>query len=549
MSDFILQEKTLGQLLAETTAKYPNKEAIVYFEQDYRQTWQEFSDSVDALAKGLMAVGVKKGEKVALWASNVPHWLTLMFATARIGAILLPINTSYRERELEYLLKQSETENLFIIKNVRDHNFLTVLNDVIPNLKDQDHTNLKIEHLPNLKRIVFMGEEEQAGMYKIQQIFDLAEQTSKRAYQERQDSLSPHEIVNIQYTSGTTGFPKGVMLTHVGILNNGYWIGKNQKFTCEDSLCLPVPLFHCFGCVLGVMACVAHGVKMTIIEIFSPLHVLNAIAQEKPSALYGVPTMYTALVEHRQFKNFDFSSLRTGIMSGAICPEPLMRRVIEEMNMHEITIPYGLTEGSPVMTMTTTNERLDRRCQSVGKMMPGIEVALFDPESGKRMKANEIGEICCRGYNTMKGYYNMPEATKEAIDKDNWLHTGDLGRFDEDGYLYITGRSKDMIIKGGENIYPREIEDFLLQMPQIQDVQIIGIPSRKYGEEIGAMIILKEGASLKTEEIRAFSKGQIAWHKVPRYVHIMERFPLTASGKIQKYKLREIGAEIFKDLA
>lgn len=547
MSDFVLQERTLGQILDDTASRFPDREALVYADRDYRQTWREFSDTVDDLAKGLMALGVQPGEKVAIWATNVPHWVTLMFATARIGAVLLTVNTSYRDSELRYLLRQSECENLFIIDGYRDHDYIATLYSVVPELKVQPRGQLRSPDLPHLKRVMFLGVEKHRGMYSLSEIVSMQAMVSDGEYAARKAMVGPYDVVNMQYTSGTTGFPKGVMLTHVGIGNNGYWIGQNQKFTAEDRVCLPVPLFHCFGCVLGVMACVNHGAAMVILEHFSPVHVMSAIDQEKCTAVYGVPTMYLAVVEHKLFKRFDYSSLRTGIMSGAVCPEPLMRRVLDEMNMHEITIPYGLTEASPVMTMTTTDETLDRRCQTVGTAMPGIEVVIRDERTGESLPAGRVGEICCRGYNVMKGYYNMPEDTAEAVDHEGWLHSGDLGVMDEDGYLRITGRIKDMIIRGGENIYPREVEEFLLGMPEIQDVQVVGVPSRKYGEEVGAFIIPRPGLTVRPEDVRDFCRGHIAWHKIPRYVSLLDAFPQTASGKIQKYKLRELAADTFPE--
>ncbi|MCH5276907.1 MAG: AMP-binding protein [Desulfovibrionaceae bacterium] len=547
MADSVVRERTLGQILDEAAAHFPDREALVYADRDYRQTWREFSDTVDALARGLMALGVKSGEKVAIWATNVPHWVTLMFATARIGAVLVTVNTSYRTSELRYLLRQSECENLFIIDGQRDHDFIATVYALAPELRVQPRGQLRCADLPHLRRVIFLGEEKHRGMYSLPEVMALRTMTGEDEYAARKAAVGCHDVVNMQYTSGTTGFPKGVMLTHAGIGTNGFWIGENQKLTERDRVCLPVPLFHCFGCVLGVMACVTHASTMVILETFSPVQVMTAIDQEKCSAMYGVPTMYLAVLEHKLFRRFDYSSLRTGIMSGSVCPEALMRRVLKDMNMREITIPYGLTEASPVMTMTTTDETLEHRCQTVGRAMPGIEVVIRDEENGAPLPPGQVGEICCRGYNVMKGYYNMPEDTAAAIDSDGWLHSGDLGVMDEDGYLRITGRIKDMIIRGGENIYPREVEEFLLGMPEIQDVQVVAVPSRKYGEEVGAFILARPGSTVRAEDVRDFCRGHIAWYKIPRHVAVIDAFPLTASGKVQKYKLRELAARVFPE--
>ncbi len=547
MNDFAVQELTLGQLLENTAARFPDNDAVIHADRDLRQTWSAFSACVDDMARGLMALGVKKGEKVAVWATNVPHWLTLMFATARIGAVLVTVNTNYRDTELRYLLEQSESENLFIIEGVRDHDFIASAYEVLPELRRQKRGMLEIESLPHLKRVFFLGTEKHRGMYTLPELFSYAGNVTDEEYEARKASISPYDVVNMQYTSGTTGFPKGVMLTHVNIVNNGYWIGHNQKFSSRDRVCLPVPLFHCFGCVLGVMACVNHGAAMVMLEMFSPVQVMTAIDQEKCTAVYGVPTMFQAILDHRVFSRFDFSTLRTGIMAGSVCPEPLMRRVIEQMNMREITICYGLTEGSPVMTQTRADDTVERRVKTVGQHMPGIEVTIRNPETGAEMPRGGVGEVCCRGYNVMRGYYNMPRETAETVDEEGWLHSGDLGSMDEEGYVTISGRIKDMIIRGGENVYPREVEEYLLKMEGVADVQVVAVPSRRYGEEVGAFLIVKEGADIAPEDVRDYCRGKIAWYKIPRYVAVVDGFPLTASGKIQKYKLREMAAEYFPE--
>jgi len=534
------REATLGQLLDETVARCPDNEAIVYADRDYRETWREFSNTIDRVAKGLMAMGVQRGEKIAVWATNVPHWVTLQYATARIGAILLTININYKISEIEYILKQSEAENIFIIDGYRDTDYLAIIYELVPELKVQPREHLRSEKFPHLKRVLFLGPEKHRGLYSMNEVMSMGVQTSDREYQERQASLSCYDVVNMQYTSGTTGFPKGVMLTHHNIGNNGYWIATNMNYTPADRICLPVPLFHCFGCVLGVMASLNSGACLVILERYDPINVMMSVEKERCTALYGVPTMFIAILEHPLFKKFDFSTLRTGIMAGSPCPVKSMREVVDKMNMREITIVFGLTESSPGMTQTRYDEpSIDKKCSTVGRVLPGVEMKLFNPETGRECAVEEHGEVCCRGYNVMKGYYNLPQETAKAIDKEGWLHSGDIGKVDADGYLSITGRLKDMIIRGGENVYPKEVEDFIHHRDGIQDVQVVGVPSKKYGEQVGAYVILKKGVQMAPEDVEDFCRGKIAWYKTPRYVAFVDEFPLTASGKIMKYKLRE----------
>lgn len=546
-AQFRLREWTLGQILDHTVSLYPDRDAIVYADRNYRQTWREFGALVDRFAKGLMAMGIQKGEKVAVWATNVPYWVALQFATAKIGAILVTVNTNYREHEVRYLLTHSECENIFLVDRVRDHDFLETLYSIAPELRVQSRKSLVCTSLPHLKRVCFLGAEKYRGMYSVPEILSLAVMVDDEEFAARQASLDPWDVINMQYTSGTTGFPRGVMLTHVGVGLNGYWIGRHQKFGPDDRVCLPVPLFHCFGCVLGVSAAVNHGAAMIILESFSPLKVLAAVDSERCTALYGVPTMFLAELEHKLFQRFDLSCLRTGIMAGSVCPEPLMRRVVQDMHMKDITICYGLTEASPVMTQSDINDPLPLRCETVGCAMPGIEVRVADPETCEELPRGQAGEIICRGYNVMKGYYRMPEDTARTISPDGWLHSGDLGVMDENGYLRVTGRIKDMIIRGGENVYPREVEEFLLGMPGLLDVQVVGVPSRKYGEEVAAFVIPRPDMEILPEDVRHFCRGKIAWYKTPRFVHMVTGFPLTASGKIQKYKLREMAAELWPE--
>ena len=540
-----LREITLGQLLDEAIAAHPENEAIVYVDRNLRMTYRQFGDVMDLLAKGLMALGVQKDEKVAVWATNIPYWVALQFATAKIGAILLTVNTNYKRDELAYLLAQSETENLFIIDGYQDTDYLQTVYDLVPELKEQERGKLKSKRFPDLKRVFFLGPEKHRGLYALPEVMAMAAMTDDATYKERQAQLDPHDVVNMQYTSGTTGFPKGVMLTHYNIGNNGYYIGANQNFSHRDRLCLPVPLFHCFGCVLGVLAAISHSATLVILEKFDPVQLMTSVEKERCTALYGVPTMFIAILDHALFNKFDFSSLRTGIMAGSPCPVHIMRKVIDQMHMTEITICYGLTEASPVITQTLPTDDMQRRTETVGKVMPHIEMKIVDPDTNKTLGPGEQGELCCRGYNVMKGYYNNDEATAQAIDSDNWLHSGDLGVIDESGYLAITGRHKDMIIRGGENIYPREIEEFLFGLDGVLDVQVAGVPSRKYGEEVGAFIIKKKDSDLTADDVRDFCRGRIAWHKIPKHVAFVDSYPMTASGKIQKYKLQEMSVDLF----
>ncbi|MCL2032601.1 MAG: AMP-binding protein [Methanomassiliicoccaceae archaeon] len=544
--DEITREATLGQLLDEITAKYPDNDAVVYVDRGYRQTWREFKETVDDIAKGLMAMGVQRGEKVAVWATNVPHWVALQFATAKIGAILLTINTNYKSAEIDYIIRQSETENIFIIDGCRDTDYVKTLYELIPELKSQPRGMLRSERYPHLRRVMFLGSEKHRGMFSMPEVMAMSCQVTEDEYRERQNGLSVHDVVNMQYTSGTTGFPKGVMLTHHNIGNNGYWVGINQNFKPDDRICLPVPLFHCFGCSLGVMASVNHGAAMVILEEYDPLIVMTSVEKERCTALYGVPTMFISIMEHKMFDKFDFSSLRTGIMAGSPCPTKTMEEAVSRMNMREVTIVFGLTESSPGMTQSTYDEpSIEKKCSTVGKAMNGVEVEIIDPDTGEICEVGIPGEFCCRGYNVMKGYYNMPEETAEAIDKDGWLHSGDIGVKDADGYFSVTGRIKDLIIRGGENIYPKEVEDFIHHIEGVNDVQVVGVPDRKYGEVPGAFIILKKGYDLTPADIQDHCRGKIAKHKVPAYVAFVKEYPMTASGKIQKYKLREMSAQMW----
>ena len=534
-----LIDKTIGRVFEEQVALHSDEDFLIYADRGLRFTFRAFNDRVNRLAKGFLAIGIRKGDHVGLWATNVPDWLTVFFATAKIGAVLVTVNTAYRLHELEYLIEQSDITTLCLIDGYRDSNYVSMVNELIPELKTAQRGKLSSARYPCLKNLVFIGPEKHRGMFNTQELLLLGSQVEDGELDRIKNSLNCQEVVNMQYTSGTTGFPKGVMLTHHNILNNGFTIGENLKLTHADRLCLCVPLFHCFGLVLCMMSVITHGASVVAVEQFDPLLVLASVQQEKCTVLCGVPTMFIAELNHPMFKMFDMSSLRTGIMAGSPCPTDVMRRVIEEMNMREITIVYGLTETSPGMTQSRTDDPLEDRVKTVGRAFPGVEVKVIDPETGEECPVGVNGEMCCRGYNIMKGYYKMPEATFQVIDKNGYLHSGDLGFKDEKGNFHITGRIKDMIIRGGENIYPREVEEYLRGIEAIKDVQVVGIPSAKYGEEVAAFIILKDGALLTEEEVLDFCRGRISRYKIPTHLFFVDDFPMTASGKVQKYKLKD----------
>lgn len=538
-------ENTLGGVLDDLSKNNPNGWAVRYTDRNYFRTWKELNDEADLIARGMMSLGVKKGDHVAIWATNTPEWILTLFAAAKIGAVLVTVNTNFKIFELEYLLRQSDTKLLVMIGGFKNNDYVATVNELLPELKTTSG-EIESEHLPFLKRVVFAGKETPEGMLNFEDLKILGGDFPVEIYEENKKTLNTHDVVNMQYTSGTTGFPKGVMLTHYNILNNGKTIGDGMKFTKNDKLCITVPFFHCFGLVLAMMACITHGTTMVPVERYSPVPVMNAISVEKCTAVHGVPTMFIAMLEHAQFNNFDFSSLRTGIMAGSPCPIEVMKKVIDKMNMREIVIVFGQTEASPGCTMTTTSDSIDKRVNTVGRAFPGVECKIIDPETGEELPINTPGEFCARGYNIMKGYYKMPEATAQAIDKDGWLHTGDLCTVDEDGYYKVVGRIKDMIIRGGENIYPKEIEECLYTCDKVSDVQVIGVPSEAYGEEVMACVILKDGEEMTEEEVKEFVGARMAKHKVPRYVRFVDSFPTNAAGKIQKFKMREEAIEILK---
>jgi len=528
------KDVTVGDLLTRLARALPSHDALVYAGGP-RYTFAQLDHEARTIARGLSAIGVKPGERVVVWATNVPEWVVLQFALAKIGAILVTANTSLRPRDVDYLLRQSEAATLVTIRGFKDVDYVDALVEV----------GATSGRIPTLRRLVFIGGNAPAGFMPYADLRARAGEVSEAALDEHSAHIGIDDVINMQYTSGTTGFPKGVMLSSRNIVNNGYQLGGLLGFTPADRLCLCVPLFHCFGCVIGVLGAYTHGTSLCAVEAFEPTRVLEMIDRERCTALYGVPTMFIAELESKDFATYDLTSLRTGVMAGALCPEPLMRRVMTDMHLPEITIAYGMTEASPGITMTPRDASVEHRSQTVGKVLPELEVKIVDPASGEERAIGERGELCCRGYNVMKGYYNNPEATRAAIDADNWLHTGDEASIDADGYVRITGRIKDLIIRGGENIAPKEIEDRLREHAAVADAYVYGVADAFFGEAVAAAVRLKpEMVRLKpdatyAQELTAWCAAALAKFKVPRYLRFVASFPMTASGKIQKYKLRE----------
>ena len=540
----------IGDTLDQQTDRYADREALVHTATGDRFTYREFHAEVERVARGLMSIGIEKGQHVGIWATNYTEWVLTQFATAKIGAVLVNVNPAYRTHELAYLLEQSQLTALVLIGRFRTSDYVGMVNELIPELLEATPGQLNSANFPYLRHLIFIPPHDEPdaatpdGMWRWNDLVVRAEQVSPAELQARQAQCRPDDPINIQYTSGTTGNPKGATLTHHNILSNALHVGECMEMDEQDRLCIPVPFYHCFGCVMGTLNCVVHGSTMVIpAEHFDPLQTLTAISDERCTAVHGVPTMFIAQLSHPDFAQFDLQSLRTGIMAGSPCPIEVMREVIDRMGAERITIAYGLTEASPVITQTLADDSIERRVSTVGKALPNVEVRLVDADTGREVSPDEQGELQTRSSMVMLGYYNMPEATADAIDADGWLHTGDLATVDEDGYYKITGRLKDMIIRGGENIYPREIEEFLYTHPQIDDVQVIGVPDQRFGEEVMAWVRLKPDADATEDSIRDFCRGRIAHYKVPRYVKLTDDFPMTVTGKVQKFLMREQSIE------
>ena len=539
-SDTPLLGLTIGDMFDETATRYPDQPALISRQQNIRLTYHQLQEQVNQCAKGLMHLGVQKGQRIGIWSPNRAEWTIAQFATSKIGAILVNINPSYRLNELEYVLKQAGCSGLIISPAFKTSNYTEMVQTLAPELAQCESGKLKATRLPDLTMVVRMGSDRVAGMYTWDELMSAGDPVSDEQLVACQREQEFDDAINIQYTSGTTGFPKGATLSHHNILNNGYYVARLQNLTHNDKICIPVPLYHCFGMVMGNLGCITHGAAMVYpSEGFEPLATLQAVQDEKCTSLYGVPTMFIAELAHPDFSKFNLSSLRTGVMAGSPCPTEVMKKVNSQMHMPEVEICYGMTETSPVSTQTRTDSPFDKRVGTVGQIGPHLEIKVVDPATGQVVPIGTPGELCTRGYSVMLGYWNNPEATKSAIDEARWMHTGDLATMDAEGYLNIVGRIKDMIIRGGENVYPREIEEFLYTHPKINDVQVIGIPDEKYGEEIMAWVKLNEGTQATPEEIREFCQGQIAHYKIPRYIKFVDAFPMTVTGKIQKYQMRQ----------
>ena len=539
----LLIEKTFPQVLDKMVEEFPDQYAFKYTTLDYTRTYSQFRDDVDECCRALLSLGVKKGSHVALWATNIPQWYITFWATTKIGAVLVTMNTAYKIHEAEYLLRQSDTHTLVMIDGYRDSNYQAIINELCPELKTTETgKQLHSKRLPFLRNVITVGFK-QKGCLTWEEAMDRAENVPLSEVKRIAATVDPNDVCNMQYTSGTTGFPKGVMLTHYNVVNNGKCIGDRMDLSTADRMMIHVPMFHCFGMVLAMTASMTHGVSLYPMPYFTPKPSLACINSEKITCFHGVPTMFIAMLEHPDFQKTDFSYMRTGIMAGSPCPISVMRDVVDKMHMSEITIVYGQTESSPGCTMSSTDDPLEVRVSTVGRALPEIECRIVDPETGKEMPIGETGEFVARGYNIMKGYYKMPKATAAAIDKDDWLHTGDLACKTPEGNYRITGRLKDMIIRGGENIYPKEIEEFIYTHEKVKDVQVIGVPDESLGEEIMACIILKDGEEMTADEMRSYIRDHMAKHKVPKYIDFVDSFPMNVAGKILKYKMREDAIE------
>ncbi len=549
---------TIGRVLQQTVDRFPDQDAVVFPQLGIKQSWSGFQSAVDAVARGLMAFGIKPGDHVAVWATNVPQWVTLQFATARMGAVLVTINPAYRPFELQYVLQQSEAVALFLIDRFKTSNYFEMLSSMLPELRarvdagitmDEMAPRLVSETFPKLRQVITMldaamssaePKAELAGAHTWDQMLTAGDPVSNNLLEQYAAQLEPSDPINIQYTSGTTGFPKAAMLSHRNLLMNAFYIGQCQQLSAQDRICIPVPFYHCFGCVLGTLAAAVYGAAMIVPSAFFDAQAtLAAIEQEQATAIYGVPTMFIAELEDASIEQRDLSSLRTGIMAGSPCPIEVMRKVIDRMGASEMTIAYGQTEASPVVTQTRTDDPLELRVETVGRAIPQVEIKIVEPATGAELSDNEQGELCSRGHVVMLGYYNNPEATREAIDDEGWLHSGDLAIRLPNGYFKITGRIKDMVIRGGENIYPREIEEFLFTHPSIEQSAVVGVPDPKYGEELCAWVKCKSDCALSEQELQDFCRTNLAHFKVPRYVRFVDGFPQTVTGKIQKFKIRE----------
>ncbi len=540
-----LIDLTFPQVLDRMVDEFPDQYAFRYTTMDYTRTYSEFREDVNNFARALIALGVKPGDHVSIWATNVPQWYITFWATTKIGAVLVTVNTAYKIYEAEYLLRQSDTHTLVMIDGYKDSDYVGIIKELCPELESNEPGKpLHSKRLPFLRNVITV-DSRQKGCLTWDEAMDMAERVPIEEVYRRAVSINKHDVCNMQYTSGTTGFPKGVMLTHYNVVNNGKNIGDCMDLSTADKMMIHVPMFHCFGMVLAMTASMTHGVTMCPIPYFSPRQSLDCINKEQITCFHGVPTMFIAMLEHEDFPKTDFSHMRTGIMAGSPCPVKVMQDVVNKMNMSQITIVFGQTESSPGCTQSRVDDPVEARVNTVGRPLPGVECKIVDPATGEDLPDNVDGEFVARGYNIMKGYYKMPEATAAAIDADGWLHTGDLARRDADGNFKITGRIKDMIIRGGENIYPKEIEDFIYTHPKVKDVQVIGVPDKQYGEEIMACVIVKEGVTLTEEELKEYTRTHMAKHKTPRYIDFVDEFPMNAAGKILKYKMREHAVEKF----